>query len=45
MMIKTGGGAITSSKNGTPTVFTDSEVDRTVKEHNLFPKLTEHKAT
>jgi len=41
--ILTGGGLVGSSRR--PNIYTDSEVDQTVKEHALFPKLTLQKET
>lgn len=40
-MIKTGGASVGSSRR--PNIYTDSEVDQTVKKHDLFPKLTQVK--
>ena len=36
--IETGGGQVGSSRR--LNIYTDSEVDQTVKEHALFPRLT-----
>ena len=45
-MIETGGGLVSrheSTAAGRPNIYTDSEVDKAVEKHSLFPKLTQQK--